>query len=95
MSSEIIERVARAIYEGRNGPGCRAWGSQPASHQEPYLKDARAAIEAMREPTEAMLDAGKWVSPLYDDPTPAAVEYWETMIEAALTSPSEPGKETA
>lgn len=50
----MIERVARAIYEGRNGAGCRAWGSLPTSHRDPYLKDARVALEATREPTEEM-----------------------------------------
>jgi len=57
-SNDMIERVARAIYEGRNGSGCKPWAHQPKAHQEPYLKDARAAIEAMREPTEAMLKSG-------------------------------------
>lgn len=27
--SEMIERVAREIYEGRNGRGCKAWGHLP------------------------------------------------------------------
>lgn len=54
-SNDMIERVARAIYEGRNGPRCTPWAHQPKAHQEPYLKDARAAIEAMREPTSLMV----------------------------------------
>lgn len=47
--SEKIEHVAKAIYEGRNGAGCRAWGSLPKAHQQPYLDDARAAIAALRD----------------------------------------------
>jgi hypothetical protein len=45
--SEMIERVARAIYENRNGPGCYPWGNRTKAHRAPYLADARAAIEAM------------------------------------------------
>lgn len=88
--SEMVERVARAIYDGRNGRGARAWASLPRSHQSPYFLDARAAIEAMREPTGPMVTAGikdgiegegvhagrRW---------PAAVtERWQLMIRASL-----------
>lgn len=47
----MVERVARAIYEGRNGPGCMAWSRHSNEHRRPYLADARAAIEAMRVQT--------------------------------------------
>lgn len=40
------ERAARAIYESRNGPGCKPWGHLPRSHKEPYRADARAALAA-------------------------------------------------
>lgn len=60
--SEMVERVARAIYDGRNGRGARAWASLPRSHQSPYFSDARAAIEAMREPTDAMLLGGHFIA---------------------------------
>lgn len=48
--SEMEERVARAIVERRHGVGASIHGEN--------LADARAAIEAMREPTEAMKWAG-------------------------------------
>lgn len=51
---DMVERVARAIYEGRNGPKCEPWAHKPKGHQDPYRADARAAIEAMREPTDEM-----------------------------------------
>lgn len=54
----MIERVAKAVYEGRNGKGCTAWGHLQNAHKAPYLTDARAAIEAMREPTHEMGIAG-------------------------------------
>lgn len=45
-SESVLEKVARAIYDGRNGRGARAWASLPRSHQSPYFSDARAAIAA-------------------------------------------------
>lgn len=47
MAESMIERVARAIYE-----------ADPAKDADwDYRIEARAAIEAMREPTDAMVDA--------------------------------------
>ncbi|WP_454627007.1 hypothetical protein [Bradyrhizobium cenepequi] len=87
--SEIIERVARSIYEKRNGAGCKPWSIQTKAHKGPYLDDARAAIEAMREPTEAMRLAGE-LAP-FDC---SAEETWTAMIGAALTAaPAELEKE--
>jgi hypothetical protein len=62
--SEMVERVARAIR--REKDRCRSVEEQ-----------ARAAIEAMREQTEEMLDAA-WNTTL------SAEVIWRTMIEAAL-----------
>lgn len=45
---KIVEAVARAIYEDRNGKGCKAWAHQPKAHQAPYMSDARAAITAFQ-----------------------------------------------
>jgi len=44
--AERIERAARAIYEGRNGKGCKPWSLQTKAHKEPYLHDAKAALAA-------------------------------------------------
>lgn len=44
-----VERVARAIYEARNGRGCVPWSRRPREHQGPYRSDARAAISAVLE----------------------------------------------
>lgn len=41
-----VERVARAIYRGK---GSWSWERLPRSHQQPYLRDARAAITAIRD----------------------------------------------
>jgi hypothetical protein len=46
-------RVARALISTTG----LSWDDLPASHPI-LIEEARAAIRAMREPTEAMLDAG-------------------------------------
>lgn len=89
---EMVERVARAIYEGRNGKGCKPWSLLTNAHKDPYRGDARASIEAMREPTEAMLaaaseaDALNWS--LEDGEGLDGVSWdlaYQAMIDAALS----------
>ena len=65
----MIERVARALHEADQ--------AAPAAHDyDRHLKFmARAAIETMREPTSAMLEAHGGRGALYD---------WQAMIDAAL-----------
>ena len=49
MTDKAIEAAARAIYEARNGHGCKPWSILTKAHKEPYLKDATvgsAAYEA-------------------------------------------------
>ncbi len=66
MTAGISDTIARAIYEGRNGKGCKLWGSQTKAHKEPYLLDAQAALSALKaegfvvvpaEPTDKMICA--------------------------------------
>lgn len=54
----LVETVARAIYEGRNGPGCKPWSIVTKAHKEPYLSDARAAIRATL--TAEVSEGVKW-----------------------------------
>jgi len=96
----MIERVARAIYEGRNGIGAVAWAHRQDGYKTPYRIDARAAIEAMREPTEAMVrscwslhhpwgeraPAPEERTLMFDDMAAEVSAYWQTMIDAALQS---------
>lgn len=42
--TELVQAAAKAIYEGRNGAGCKPWSIQTKAHKEPYLADARAAV---------------------------------------------------
>jgi hypothetical protein len=78
MTDTMIERAARAIYEKRNGAGCKPWGIQPKSHKAPYLDDARAAISAMMEPSERMIEAR------FNAVGKGGKAEWEAMITAAL-----------
>lgn len=84
MTDNMIEKVARAIHS------CEAWSSFWSLDDARVL--ARAAIEAMRDETLAMRDAGaaelaaQWPN---DDNTPgfAAKNVWASMIDAALKQP--------
>ena len=87
--SEIIERVARAI--------CASLDEDPDAADTPYeirgwrlhQSTARAAIAAMREPTEAMIGAGGdiiWTRVNNDQNgiNAHAIEAWCAMIDEAL-----------
>jgi len=80
--SEMIERVARAIFRAdypEEGEGSEiAW--EKRAHW--YSEAARAAIEAMREPTEEMSEAGN--VPTYQWVDNTADDVWSRMIDAAL-----------
>ena len=69
MTDSLIERVARAF-----------WGDE-YDGSEYQLRGARAAIEAMREPTEEMMLAGERANEPLDSP---AYTTWRAMIDAAL-----------
>lgn len=94
--SEMIERVAQAIdplpWTDLARDHWRKGGVEEG--KEAARAKARAAIEAMREPTEAMVKAGTigWdpmdgsgVRPVFDPTKP-----YEAMIDAALNDKSPP-----
>ncbi len=56
-----------------------ALSGEPAIRDALYREAARAVLGAMREPMEAMLDAGN-EEMAFDDVSPA----WPAMIDAAL-----------
>jgi hypothetical protein len=81
--SEMVEQVARAIYARRKehadaaGTELEAWpedGSIPQAIED----EAIAAIEAMRSPTDAMVEAAD------SDWGPGLRDNWRDMIDAAL-----------
>lgn len=67
---EMVERVAKAIFESDHTDRLKALGDEPWLKWEELARGmrrhfeyaARAAIEAMREPTEEMIKMG-----LYDE----------------------------
>lgn len=96
MTQSMIERVAKAIYEKQ--PAMKAmyppipipWDQASEVWRAPFLNFARAAIEAMREPTEGMVDAAYRVSVFGADlhdfvAHDCSGPVWEAMIEEALT----------
>ena len=98
--SEMVERVAKAIRDHNMRQG----GVEPASDMTPfeaqhYTAEARAAIAAMREPTEAMVLAGDDAQTDIQGPDEGiqvamcSSVPWQAMIDAAL-SPSTSGTET-
>jgi hypothetical protein len=79
---EMIERVAMAIF--RNGIGELVWSSGSDEQHEAAFRQARAAIEAMREPTDEMMDAGREKTNWGPHGTD---ECWRAMIDATLPAP--------
>lgn len=66
--SEMIERVAKALGGGD-------WDSCPNDRPR-WREDARAAIEAMREPTEEMIEAANECEASWKS-------IWPAMLDAA------------
>ncbi len=76
--SEMIERVAKAQAGAR-------WDLFDDEHKDAARDLARAAIEAMREPTEEMKEAGSdFVYEAWGDGKTIAREAWQANIDAAL-----------
>lgn len=77
--SEMVERVAKVLQES-----C----ARDGMHIDVARHMARAAIEAMREPTEAMLTVGEDVifdeQHEYGDELLKLPPAWQVMIDEAL-----------
>ena len=87
----IIERVAKASDSILGGDheslsiemGCGKLA--PQLRKEAMIEAACAAIAAMREPTQPMLDAGLWAAtPRETGNDQAMFDAWGAMIDAAL-----------
>ena len=81
-ATDMEERVARAICVGyvaaiKGSPQKYGWRQ--------FLPLARAAIEAMREPTDAMTAEGGDTPCGQFYPGSQAANIWRNMIDAALT----------
>jgi len=72
----VIEKVARAMC--LESSGYDSWERTPVDIQEAWKKSAKAAIEAMREPSEKMVQAG------IDEGLHKPGNWYPAMIDAAL-----------
>lgn len=88
----MIERVARAAYDATKESDT-SWDDEFQEIKTTYLIQARAAIEAMREPSTAMVDAAYAAHDAYEAaPEPKAwlglISTHRAMIDAALSEKS-------
>ncbi len=88
LLGEMVERVARAQRRRRFERTRRLGAGQPVGIYDPEVEptanemdDARAAIEAMRDPTEEMLVAAYPHSGVNRE---IARQDWQAMIDKAL-----------
>ncbi len=89
--SEMVERIARAVCDQYPGKCCKEYIQTERCDRPPEsaFRIARAAIKAMSEPTEKMLEDSGMVEG-YDidnwtvDADKAHTEWWQAMLTAAL-----------
>lgn len=99
MSEGVVERVARAMHSASPyrlawGTGRQAWEADREHTREFFRAMARAAIAALREPTEAMLQeavGAGWHGGV-EGYTRGEMEHganlWRAMIDVALKGPT-------
>lgn len=89
--SEMVERVARTIYDNRFGlDGLEFLEDEP---WKAAIDTALAVIASMREPTDEMREAWKQFEPTWDCSIPPQLNYqlgsgpgshWQAGIDAVL-----------
>ncbi len=79
MNDSMIEKVAEALH-AQTHLYLIPW--ETYDNKESFREDARATIEAMKEPTEAMVQASTMIAPSWDDEISKIK--WQAMINAAL-----------
>jgi hypothetical protein len=86
----VTERVARAIHaaytdlENEDVPDAAVGDPWPEGGCVDCIILARAAIEAMREPTEAMIEAAGLGVTVAPDDRGTVRDMWQAMVNAAL-----------
>lgn len=80
----MIEHVAKAL-----GTAAAEWANSPPYDKTPescWKHLAQSAVEAMREPTKAMIEAGRGLQSIGDETLDAddMQSKWQSMIDAAL-----------
>jgi hypothetical protein len=81
MKTEMIEQVARAIADSEGDIICGEWAGDATKRY--YTKLAKAAIMAMREPTEAMDEAARKKCHEVQCVDPV-IHIWDVMLDEAL-----------
>jgi hypothetical protein len=83
--SEMIEQVAKAMWDVRrahankDGIFLEFWGDGTVPKANGIMEEARAAINAMREPTEVMQKAAR-----EQTGQQSYADVWRAMIDEAL-----------
>lgn len=68
--SEMLEKVARSIIAARAGDAAADYAQQwDNANWREALRQARAAVEALREPSEGMVEAWSDAEEGFDHPT--------------------------
>ena len=81
---DMVEKVAKAMAENDSGPMDSAlFAIHWREFGEGYIDSARAAIAAMREPSEEMINEAA-------DLCASPQDVWENMIDAALECSTKP-----
>ncbi len=76
-----LERAARAVCErGWDGSPGYKWENISAAEKDEYRRDARAVLQAIREPSERMADAA-----IAEDSEDLRAQF-RAMIDAALSN---------
>ena len=90
---DTVERVAMRLFahDGLKHAATnlsleQSWEMSPRYHDK-YRGLARAALEAMREPTENMREVGGWSGGENGVGSSSAAVVWYAMIDAALPTP--------
>lgn len=78
--NEMVDRVARAMHGADGIKSFASFDDESAGNQWDYRSMARAAIAAMREPTEAMMQAAHIIIGDLADQKRS----WQYAIDAAL-----------
>ena len=79
---DMIERVAQRLFQNMAASDNSAWETADPMITRACMSYARAAIAAMREPTEEMYQGVCALNKRWQDSNSA--EIWQAMIDAAL-----------
>jgi hypothetical protein len=82
----MLKRAARALHASESA-GEQAWDDLDVITRSAFKRDAAAVIEAIREPDEAVIDAGdEIIGACHGQQEPAdAVDVWAVMIDTILS----------